>query len=206
MSKEQLTKFFQIINDYDDFEYLLSVIICNAAPTLKKQKTASLITFSSNNRSLNNIWEIYKDKVKEKLNVSFFQLKKNKNSSVVLFYNKEMLELSIKNQENMNFLERFGYNYNMNITKCLNLLSKRFENMCPHEIGIFLGYPIEDVTTFVDCPNKKCKMVGYWKVYHDVEKAKVIFNKYDVLKYNAIEIMLKGCKPTDLVTNNVVSY
>lgn len=86
---------------------------------------------------MNNIWEIYKYKVKEKLNVSFFELKKNKSGIVVLFYNKEMLQLSIKNQENMNFLGRFGYYYKMNITQCLNLLSKRFENMCPHEIGIF---------------------------------------------------------------------
>lgn len=96
-----------------------------------------------------------------------------------IFYNREKIKLGIRDDKNMKFLKRFGYNENMNIHECLSLLRKRFQNMCPHEIGIFLGYPIEDVVSFVDFSSTKCKMVGYWKVYHDIEKAEVIFNKYD---------------------------
>ncbi|MDO4518091.1 MAG: DUF3793 family protein, partial [Bacillota bacterium] len=58
----------------------------------------------------------------------------------------------------------------------------------PHEIGLFLGYPPEDVKGFIDdkesdlgkacgaCRN--CKSVGYWKVYHNPEEAEKIFNRY----------------------------
>lgn len=198
MSKEMAVEFFKIINSYDDFEYLLFVVISNCAPTLKKQKTASLINFTNNVRGLNVLWERYKYKVKRKLNINFFELKKNENSIVVLFYNDEMLESSIKDKRNIKFLKRFGYNDCVNVYECLCLLSRRYQSMCPHEIGVFLGYPIEDVIAFIDCPNVKCKLIGYWKVYYNEERAKAIFNNYDLIKQNITELILKGYKPTEI--------
>lgn len=43
----------------------------------------------------------------------------------------------------------------------------------PHEIGLFLGYPPEDVQGFLADPGGgRCKLCGHWKVYHDVEGAR----------------------------------
>ena len=202
MKIEELSKLLKIVNNYDDLEYLFSVIIRNAAPTIRKHKTSSLINFSKSNRNSNEIWEQYKNQVKDKLDVDYFELKKDTKNTLVLFYNKEKIDLSISNHKNMKFLKRFGYNEFMDAEQCLLLLGKRFEHMCPHEIGVFLGYPIEDVTSFVDSPNTKCKMVGYWKVYHDIKKAEIIFNKYDEIKYAIMVLMMRGMKPTELLEKN----
>ena len=201
MGIEELKKFLKITKDYEYLEYLLSVIMCNAAPTIKNHKTSSLINFKNNNRNINNIWNRYKNEVKEKIGIHYFELKKDAKNTIVLFYNKEKLEASLMDNKNMEFLKRFGYNEQMSIDKCLSLLEDRFQHMCPHEIGVFLGYPIEDVVSFVDFPNTKCKMVGYWKVYHDIEKAEIIFNKYDEIKYAIMGSMMKGMKPTELLIN-----
>lgn len=48
----------------------------------------------------------------------------------------------------------------------------------PHEIGLFLGYPPEDVKGFIECGGRDCKACGYWKVYGDVWKAETLFRKY----------------------------
>lgn len=48
----------------------------------------------------------------------------------------------------------------------------------PHEIGLFLGYPPEDVKAFIDHRDSGCKCVGCWRVYGDEEKAKQIFDIY----------------------------
>lgn len=205
MNIEELKTFLKISRDYDDLEYLFSVIMCNAAPTINNHKTSSLINFRNNNRNINNIWQKYKNEVKEKLDVDYFELKKDKTNSVVLFYNKEKMLLNLNDDKNMEFLKRFGYHENMDIRQCLSLLAKRFQCMCPHEIGVFLGYPIEDVISFVDCPNTKCKMTGYWKVYHDIEKAKVIFDKYDEIRNTIITLLIKGIKPTELLIGNALS-
>ena len=201
MGIEELKKFLNITKDYEDLEYLLSVIMCNAAPTIKNHKTSSLINFKNSNRNISNIWNRYKNEVKEKIGIHYFELKKDTKNTIVLFYNKEKLEASLMDNKNMEFLKRFGYNEQMSIDKCLSLLKDRFQHMCPHEIGVFLGYPIEDVVSFVDFPNSKCKMVGYWKVYHDIEKAEIIFNRYDEIKYAIMGLMMTGMKPTELLIN-----
>lgn len=50
----------------------------------------------------------------------------------------------------------------------------------PHEIGLFLGYPPEDVQGFLADPGGgRCKLCGHWKVYHDVEGARRQFARFD---------------------------
>ena len=61
---------------------------------------------------------------------------------------------------------------------CLRLLRERMWTQAefPHEIGLFLGYPPEDVEGFM--AHKRAKCVGCWKVYGDEERAKELFRQY----------------------------
>ena len=47
----------------------------------------------------------------------------------------------------------------------------------PHEIGLFLGYPPEDVEGFI-YRRSEAKFTGHWKVYGDVESAQRSFQRY----------------------------
>lgn len=62
--------------------------------------------------------------------------------------------------------------------KCIAKLAKRVrENETfPHEIGLFLGYPSEDVKGFISGGKPKC--TGMWKVYGDVDSARSKFDAY----------------------------
>ena len=48
----------------------------------------------------------------------------------------------------------------------------------PHEVGLFLSYPPEDVKGFIDHRANDFKYAGLWKVYGDEEKARSLFEKY----------------------------
>ena len=48
----------------------------------------------------------------------------------------------------------------------------------PHEIGLFLGYPPEDVHGFIENKSNTCKCVGTWKVYGNEAEARMTFEKY----------------------------
>lgn len=48
----------------------------------------------------------------------------------------------------------------------------------PHEIGLFLGYPAEDVSGFIRHGARCAKCVGTWKVYGDEESARKKFALY----------------------------
>ena len=49
----------------------------------------------------------------------------------------------------------------------LNQLADRLccEGEFPHEIGVFLGYPLADVIGFIENRGKNFTACGYWKVY-----------------------------------------
>ena len=52
------------------------------------------------------------------------------------------------------------------------------EDSFPHEIGIFLGYPVEDVKSFIQNHGENYILSGVWKVYHDKETAERTFRLY----------------------------
>lgn len=54
----------------------------------------------------------------------------------------------------------------------------RTENRFPHEVGLFLSYPPEDVKGFIDNRAENYKDAGMWKVYGDVENARKMFRKF----------------------------
>ncbi len=49
----------------------------------------------------------------------------------------------------------------------------------PHEIGLFLGYPVEDVVSFIASKGAQSVSVGQWKVYHNNERAQ---KQFEVMK------------------------
>lgn len=48
----------------------------------------------------------------------------------------------------------------------------------PHEIGLFLSYPPEDVAGFIQSPRCGFKCIGCWKVYGDARAARRTFGAY----------------------------
>ena len=76
-------------------------------------------------------------------------------------------------------LKNYGYE-DFSLEKSLLHLKKRLHGYkCfPHEIGIFLGYPLEDVKGFIDNKGKNCQSCGFWKVYCNAGEKEALFNKY----------------------------
>ena len=64
---------------------------------------------------------------------------------------------------------------------CLEYFKGRLDRAggFPHEIGLFLGYPLADVLGFCALGGACAKLCGYWKVYGDVEYAKACFRRFD---------------------------
>ena len=48
----------------------------------------------------------------------------------------------------------------------------------PHEVGLFLGYPVEDVIGFIENKGKNCLCCGCWKCYSNACAAQKAFDKF----------------------------
>ena len=71
----------------------------------------------------------------------------------------------------------------------------------PHEIGAFLGYPTADVQSFIEKEGRDFIMTGYWKVYSNPEKARMIFHEYDRAKVCAVNEYLDGKNIREIALN-----
>ena len=100
---------------------------------------------------------------------------------LLLVYRAEELEEALRMPLAAVLLEKDGYRPGEDLEVMLDRLGLRLrtEGDFPHEIGLFLGYPPEDVAGFQRHRGRNCKLCGYWKVYSDVDRAKALFHRYD---------------------------
>jgi len=68
----------------------------------------------------------------------------------------------------------------------------------PHEIGVFLGYPLEDVLGFIENGGRNCLSCGCWKVYSNECEALKAFERYEKCKAVYQRLFASGCPLTRL--------
>lgn len=186
--------FFNKVNALDDREYLLSIIKFYAAPTLEGIKPASLICFTNNGRNMYNLWNKYGSEVNGLLGIHHFQIYRDTERALVLFYNIDSLEKTINSPDNKKFLKEIGYDKASNVLEYLKMLKYRYSWGFPHEIGIFLGIPCEDVKGFMQNSGSNYIMNGYWKVYSKPQRARKLFQEYDNLRTNAMISIMESLR------------
>lgn len=93
----------------------------------------------------------------------------------------------------MQILRPLGYPVGGTLNQMLQVLRIRLmQQHFPHEIGLFLDYPVADVVGFARKGGADWKLCGYWKVYDDVEKAKALFARYDACKERLCRFLAAG--------------
>lgn len=182
------------MNNSEDHEYLYMRIASHAAPTLMDMKPSSLISLSNNSRKVMNIWEENKDRIADRLNLHYFELLKSDKHVSILFYRKDKILQTIEKPESRHFLKSMGHPAGTNLEDLLQSFKQRFQKEFPHEIGILLGYPLEDVKDFIRHKGSGSLLCGYWKVYHNPDQALQVFRKYDLAKEMVMKLIagLKG--------------
>nr|MCM0167822.1 DUF3793 family protein [Paeniclostridium ghonii] len=104
---------------------------------------------------------------------------KNNGEIKMLFINKQALTETLNNKKCINFLRFIGYPNDYTLENYINFLLNRLkENEFPHEIGIFLGYPLKDVVGFMGYGNYELQKTKYWKVYGSTEISDRIYNNF----------------------------
>ena len=155
------------------------LVIRLCAPTLAGLKTGSL--FSAEYRTE----ESFREELR-KLNhilvpkgLRALSLRYGRDHVLVYVYRPAYLRRDLCNQEAKALLEELGYE-NSSAEGCIRQLTARLRQNegFPHEIGLFLSYPPEDVRGFMEHGAADCKCVGCWKVYGDEQAAKRTFRQY----------------------------
>ncbi len=106
-------------------------------------------------------------------------LQMNRASAMLYVYRPAQLARDLADPHAREILRACGYG-DASVRQCICVLRRRLAARTdfPHEIGLVLGDPPEDVRGFME--NKAClyKQAGFWKVYGDVQAAEKLFCKF----------------------------
>lgn len=124
--------------------------------------------------------------------ISFKILNQTQNKVLILVYQERKLAKAIFNSHNYEYLLDYNYPCCKNLDQYLEVLQQKLNYQSfPHEIGVFLGYDLEDIKEYQK-GNKNCLFVGYWKVFSDIERKMKIFNQYTKCKNIVFKLLDKG--------------
>lgn len=98
---------------------------------------------------------------------------------LVYLFRPALLERDLSRRDAVRVLRAAGYPCAAP-APCLAELMRRLNGSggFPHEIGLFLGYPPEDVRGFIENRAGNFKCAGCWKVYGDADAAQRRFAQY----------------------------
>lgn len=154
-------------------------VIEHCSPTLAGLKPAGLFSCeaASEEEVLEQIRELNQRLAQKDIVVSV--MRKKDGRALIYVYRKNMLKKELEKEETAEFLRAYGYG-GLTPEKCVARLRHRLAESgeFPHEIGVFLGYPLGDVKGFIENQGKNCKCVGCWKVYCNECEAMRTFEKF----------------------------
>lgn len=176
------------------------LLVTHCAPTFASIKTGNLFPYSFSDKA-----KLKKEIIKfnseyTSRGLCLIPVNVSENRALLLLFRPEHLQRDLENYKSDEILKSLGYTKG-GYHKHISTLVKRFNSKSkfPHEVGLFIGYPPEDVEGFIKNEAKDCKYVGTWKVYGDVDKAKERFSKYKKCTETYKKLLSSGVKLSKLV-------
>lgn len=155
-------------------------LIEHCSPTLASLKAGSLFCFPAPaDRGLRTQIASINGELRQK-GLVLIPVKPQGDRTLCYLCRLSQLGSMLASPQNRDFLRSRGYNPSCARSALATLCRRLREGgTFPHEIGLFLGYPLGDVIGFIENGGKNCLCCGCWKAYTDACAAKRLFARYD---------------------------
>ena len=190
---------FEIVQGMD-ITSVETQMILQCAPLIAGLKASNLLIVNSKN--VDKVAQIITETA-----ISYVILWETKEKTTLLLYKDESLNTYFSNQCVQQLLKSYGYE-NAELNTLLHIFRQHYaeymagQKPFPHEIGLFLGYPVEDVEGFIKYEGKHSLYAGYWKVYADLASKLKLFEEFESAKGTMIRLLSYGVG----IRNIIVSY
>lgn len=175
-------------------------LVLQCAPLLTGLKASNLLIVKPVHKSL--IYELCRE-----TGLSCFKLGEQMDRVVYLLFDQEALARSLSQEAVQKLLQDYGYEVKAPVQESLMRFRRHYASYrigqqgFPHEMGVFLDYPTEDVEGFIQNAGKNFLFSGYWKVYANVPKKRRLFQLFDQAERRLTRSLSAGVKLTDAVKN-----
>lgn len=173
--------------DMDDIDTQLAL---QCAPIITDLKFSNLLIIPTGG----------KDRIVKLLkgtDISYYILLEERDKTTMLLYKYIKLRDYLSGSQQMQMIQKFGYR-SIRLLDILPAFRARYEHymkdgiLFPHEMGLLLGYPAEDVAGFIKHKGEHFLYNGYWKVYANPLEKKKIFERYEAAREDLVELVSKG--------------
>ena len=142
--------------------------------------------------------------VLKETDISCYLLRQTDEKVILLLYKEQELQQQLLEADTRAFLKSYGYTQ-FAVEDVLDLFKKRYcDNLCttkdfPHEMGVLLGYPLEDVKGFINNRGRNFLYTGYWKVYSDLQQKMDLFGRFEQAKEQMIRLLSYGMDIQEII-------
>ena len=154
-------------------------VVRQCAPTLAGIKTGSLFPcpYQSRQQLLADIRRM--NRVLVPRGLCLLPMRMDDGRALLYLYRPQALCRDLGDDLACRLLRQAGYPCG-SCGRCVAQLVRRMRGSAefPHEVGLFLSYPPEDVKGFIENRAANAKCTGVWKVYGDERQARQTFDRY----------------------------
>ncbi len=156
------------------------IVVSQCAPTLAGLKTANMFSAEYKSREEVTAWLRSLNAILVPRGLRIVPMRYMQSRVLLYLYRPESLRRDLADSDAQDILRECGYSC-LRAESCLSCLITKLRKNAdfPHEVGLFLGYPPEDVRGFIENRAAGCKLTGCWKVYGDVDAAKEKFASFE---------------------------
>ena len=156
-------------------------LVAHCAPTLAGVKPANLFRCADSPALFRSIYEWNARLRACGLRLRVVKRCRRTHACLVYVCRWKWISRVLQQEDTKRFLQAEGYDVTGGTESILCQLSRRLcvQQDFPHEIGVFLGYPLRDVVGFIQNKGQNYSCCGYWKCYGDAAEAQKQFDVFD---------------------------
>lgn len=165
-------------------ECLASYLALETAEVLAGEKPGNLINMVKRPRSCGRdmfrFWRFHGHRLLQSVGLEVRKMVEREESVLLFIYHPKTLRELLSRPNVLAFLRKTGYAVPDDPARALDELQSRFaDKTIPHEVGVFLGYPLKDVAGFMGMVSLPFSGQGPWKFYGDPERSIQLADSYN---------------------------
>lgn len=186
----------------EDRDCLASFLALELAEVLQGAKPANLVCLTNKRRpcgrNLYLLWKEHGTALLDESGLEVRVLADRGSSLLLLLYAKDALEALLAQKSVHVILGKAGYREPADFEVVLSELEKRVAGEgFPHEIGVFLGYPLKDVVGFMGWAQLSFTCQGPWKIFGNPVRSLQLAEHHRICRCNMSQQLASGCSPLD---------
>ncbi len=139
------------------------------------------------------IYFSYQQEIHDLFGVEAVVFSETERMTQIYFYRKELVQDALNDELAQKILREEGYE-STDVDYAIERLQSRFTTKsCPHELGIFVGYPSKDVAGYIAGDEPVKNITGPWRVYGEAEQSLKLMKKHNVAR-KAMKLLLQKHK------------